>query len=293
VLLLMGGTLAVNGGWSDLVDIFRARNGDVYTEKQITQIAELEENIGLSAESGGITVAVDSVLTTENTADVLLIVQGSELDLKEDGNYSFYNFKYDMESDVSQYFGLGSRSVSCECVGVTDDTAYVLFHYEQTVDPNKTLQNGAYTLTLTLEDFYEYGSSRGEEKAVYEGTWIFEFPLKEVSDEKVVVLENVELAGWHRKDHTVERENVVCLVDEVVISARSVIIRYSREDPLGDVHFDVQAVMKDGTVVYTDAGGGHGVAGEYTIGELWEQLVDLAELDHLLVGGEVIPISGE
>lgn len=297
VLVLMGGALAVGGGWDDLVDIFRARNEGIYTETQIAQITELEENIGLSAESNGITVTVDSVLTTENTADVLLIVQGSELDLKEDGNYSFYNFKYDMESDVSRYFGLDPRNVTCECVGVTEgeegDIAYVLFHYEQTVDPNKTLQSGEYVLTLALEDFYEYGDSRGDEKMTYEGKWIFELPLKEVSDEKVVVLENVELAGWHREDHTVERENVVCLVDEVAISARSVIIRYSREDPLEDVHFDVQAVMKDGTVVSTDAGGGHGVAGEYTIGELWEQLVDLAELDHLLVGGEVVPIPGE
>lgn len=297
VLVLMGGALAVGGGWDDLVDIFRARNEGIYTETQIAQITELEEAVGLSAESNGITVTVDSVLTTENTADVLLMVQGGQLDLKEGGNYSFYNYKYDMESDVTRYFGLAPQNITCECVGVTTgdegDTAYILFHYEQTVDPNKSLQSGEYVLTITLEDFYEYGESRGDERSIYEGEWIFELPLKEVSGEKVIVLENVELAGWHREDHAVEKEDVVCLVDEAVISVRSIILRYHREEPLEDVHFDVQAVMKDGTVVSTGAGGGHGVAGEYTIGMLWEQLIDLTELDHLLVGGEIVSLPGE
>lgn len=297
VLLLMGGALAVSGGWDDLVDLFRARNEGVYTDSQIAWITELEENVGLSAENNGITVTVDSVLTTENTVDVLLIVQGSKLDLKKDGNYSFYNFKYDMESDVSRYFGLAPQEITCECVDVTTedegDAAYILFHYEQTVETNKTLQSGEYVLTIMLEDFYEYGDNRGDEKIIYEGEWVFELPLKEVSDEKAILLENVELAGWHREDHRVEREDVVCLVDEVVISPRSFIIRYYREDLLDDVHFDVQAVMKDGTVVSTSGGGGHGVAGEYTMGALWEQLIDLTTLDHLLVGGEIVPIPGE
>lgn len=293
VLLLMGGTLAVSGGWSDLVDIFRARNGDVYTETQIAQITELEEDVGLSAESNGITVTVDSVLTTENTADVLLVVQGEGLNLQEDGNYSFYNFKYDMKSDVSQYFGLGTRSVSCECVGVAADTAYVLFHYEQITDPNKTLQSGEYILTLMLEDFYEYGESRGDEKQRYEGEWVFVLPLKEISEEKIVVLESVELVGWHREDHMAEIEEVACMVDEVVIGARSVILRYHREEPLDTVHFDIQAIMKDGTVVSAEDCGGHGVSGDYTIGMQWAELINPEELDHLLVGGEVVPLPEE
>lgn len=292
VLLLMGGALAVGGGWDDLVDIFRARNEGIYTDTQIARITELEENIGLTAESNGITVTVDSVLTTENTADVLLVVQGDRLDLKEGGNYSFYNFKYDMESDVTRYFGLAPRNVTCECVGVTTgdegDTAYILFHYEQTVAPNKSLQSGEYVLTITLKDFYEYGESRGDERSIYEGEWIFELPLKEVSGEKVIVLENVELAGY-----TVEKEDMVCLVDEAVISTGSLILRYHREEPLENVYFDVQAVMKDGTVVSTADRGGHGVAGEYTIGMLWAQLIDLTELDYLLVGGEIVSLSGE
>ena len=293
VLLLMGGTLAVSGGWNDLVDIFRARNGDIYTDAQIAQITELEEDMGLSAESGGITVTVDSVLTTENTADVLLAVQGVGLNLREEGNYSFYNFKYDMESDVSRYFGLYPQNVSCECVGVSDDTAYVLFHYEQTTDPNKTLQSGECVLRLMLEDFYEYGESRGDERQVYEGEWSFELPLREISADKVIVLENVELAGWRREDHTAEKEDVLCLVEEAVISSRSIVFRYHREEPLDDVHFDVQAVMKDGTVVFADIGGGHGVAGDYTIGDLWETLIDLTELDYLLVGGQVVSLPDE
>lgn len=297
VLLLMGGALAVSGGWSDLVDLFRARNGGAYTESQIARITELEENIGLSAESNGITVTVDSVLTTENTADVLLVVRGEGLELREDGNYSFYSFKYDMESDVSRYFVLAPRNVACECVGVTVEdeeyAAYILFHYEQTVDPDQTLQSGEYVLTLTLEDFYEYGESRGDEKTIYEGEWIFELPLKEISGEKVIVLEDAELAGWHREEHTAGKEEVVCLVDEVVIGVKSIILRYHAEDPLYDVHFDIQAVMKDGTVVSTAGGGGHGVAGDYTMGMQWEQLIDLTELDHLLVGGEIVPLPDE
>ena len=293
ILLLMGGALAVSGGWSDLVDIFRERSGGVYTETQIAQLTELEEDVGLSAESGGITVTVDSVLTTENTADVLLVVQGPELELREGGNYSFYNFKYDMESDVSQYFGLGPQNTRCECVGVSDDTAYVLFHYEQTVDPNQTLQSGDYVLTLTLEDFYEYGDSRGEEKMRYGGEWVFVLPLREISEEKVVVLRDVELVGWHREDYATAREERFCLVDEVVIGARSVILRYHREDPLDDVHFDIQAVMKDGTVVPADMGGGHGVLGDYTMGMQWTQIIDTEEVDHLLVGGEIVPLFAE
>lgn len=294
VLLLMGGTLAVSGGWDDLVDIFRARNEGKYTEKQISQLTELEE-VGLSQTSEGITVTVDSVLTTDSSVDVLLKVEAPDARLDSKGNFSFYNFKYDMESEVSRYFGDQTAAAACESVGATGEAVYVVFHYEQ-LSPSRSLRGGNYVLTLTLEDFYEFGDSRGDEKERYGGTWEFVLPLRELSVEDSIVLENVEIPGWFHEDRTAEKKEISYPVKAVIISAESIRLRYSMSEEdfrRGTIHFDVQAVMKDGKIVDAKQGDGYGVDYNIMAGYFWDETIDLENLDHLLVGGEVVSVLAE
>lgn len=296
VLLLMGGTLAVRGQFDSLWDWFRSGRGREYTETEVACLTELEEEVGLSQDSGGITVTVESVLTTDSTVDVLLRVEGEGLALKEDGNYGFYNFRYAAQSEESQYFSIFPCGVTVECVGVSvdgeADTAYLVFHYGQEESPSMSLRSGGYVLSLSLEDFYRYGESRGEEKEIYEGLWEFEIPLMEVSGENSILLEDLSLPGWQRIYYTDEWENVVCQVDEIVISANLVQISYEAVEG-GAVHFEIQAVLADGTVVDTDIMDGHGSCGHMTQGYRWEQIIDLAALDHLLIGGDAVPLPGE
>ena len=295
VLLLMGGTLAVSGGWNDLVDIFRARNGDIYTDAQIAQITELEEDVGLSAESGGITVTVDSVLTGDDTVDVLLKVDAPDVKLDPDGNYGFYNFKYSVMQERTNHFGLLPAGVQFELLSIEEETGqvYILFHYEHDATTSMNLRTGEYIMQITLEDFYQFGDSRGDKIAIYEGVWEFEFPLQELSRNNSVIIEDIEMAGIRRGEDG-ERECVIRMVDEVVISATSLIL-YLEEDADGRylTAFDIQGVLDNGTVIQAESRDGYNEGGNWVQGYRWEEILDLTELDHLLVGGQVVSLPGE
>lgn len=302
VLLLMGGTLAVSGGWSDLIDIFRARNGDVYTETQIAQITELEEDVGLSAESGGITVTVDSVLTGDHSADVLLRVSAPEIQWNEEWNYGFYNYRCrlrDSEGENYVDFADAGTEYYCQYLGFDDESgeALVLFHYEEDHGPYFIWRDGNHVLTLMLDRFYAYGDNRGDEKEIHQGDWEIAIPLTEISGNNIIHLGETELLVKTEEFRDGEYETVPfveteLVVEDIWITATTVCVEYAEADGqwgrFGHF-FDFRVVMKDGSVMEEGGiGGGWYHDGMVITAHTWKESIDLKAIDRIEQNGLVI-----
>lgn len=302
VLLLVGGTMAASGEWSDLVDLFRARNGDVYTETQIAQITELEENVGLSVESGGITVTVDSVLTGDHSVDVLLRVSAPDIRWNDEWNYGFYNFRSRLQDEKGEYlvdFADATTRYYCQYLGLDDKSgeALMLFHYEEDRGVYDLWRDGAHALVLYLDRFYAYGDSRGDEKEIVGGQWELCIPLPEISEENIIHLGETKLLvkteefleGEYETVPFVETELVV---EDIWITATTVCVEYAESDDRRDhfTHFfDFRVVMKDGSVMEEGGvGGGLYHDGMVTTAHAWKENIDLTAIDYIEQNGQVI-----
>ena len=306
ILLLMGGALAVSGGWSDLVDIFRERSGGVYTETQIAQLTELEEDVGLSAESGGITVTVDSVLTGDHSVDVLLRVSGAAIEWNEEWNYGFYNFRFRLNNSLKeenpQYYPEGvfaSDTYYSEYLGFDAVTgeAMVLFHYEGSDSPYFLWRDGDHSLALELDRFYAYGDSRGDERAIYQGEWEIVIPLAEFSESNIIHLGETEVLvkteelreGEYDTRPFVETELVV---EDIWITATTVCVEYAESDDSRGKFarfFDFRIIMKDGSIIEDGGiGGGWYHDGMVITAHTWKESIDLAAIDCIEQNGQII-----
>ena len=302
VLLLMGGTLAVSGGWDDLVDIFSARNEGVYTETQIAQITELEEDVGLSAESGGITVTVDSVLTGDHSVDVLLRVSAPDIEWNEDWNYGFYNYRCRLrDNNGEDYvdFADASTEYYCQYLGLDDEggEAMVLLHYEEAQGPYFIWRDGNHVLTLMLDRFYAYGDGRGDEKEIHQGDWEIAIPLTEISADNIIHMGETELLvktgefveGEYDTIPFVETELVV---EDIWITASTVCVEYAElDDQRGHFahFFDFRVIMKDGSVMEEGGiGGGWYHDGMVITAHTWKESIDLTAIDRIEQNGLVI-----
>lgn len=306
VLLLVGGTMAAGGEWSDLVDIFRARNGEDYTETQIAQLAELEENIGLSVESDGITVTVDSVLAGDHSVDVLLRVSAPEIQWNEEWNYGFYNFRFRLTNSLReenpQYYPEGvfaSDIYYSEYLGLDASAgeALVLFHYETSDSAYFQWRDGDHRLMLELDRFYAYGDSRGDEKEIHQGDWEIEIPLPEISGDNILHLGETALLVKTLEFQEGEYETVPFVETELVVediwfTATTICVEYAESEGQWSrfAHFfDFRVTMKDGTIIEeSGVGGGWYHDGTVITAHTWKESIDLTAIDCIEQNGQVI-----
>ena len=302
-LVLAGTALAAFG---DGLGEWFAREWGSTTGKEISGaqaqiIDSLTQKVGLSQVAGGVTLTVDSL--TVGSDNLWLLLKAEGLKFSPGKVYDFTGMDFAIQPDPGP--SMSSYGIVHEAVG-EDGVLTLLMEYSTLVPTGQQLNEGGYTLELTL-DALAPATKAGADAAepLHEGTWQFSIPLTVDSLPPAVEIPGVirvtaeEIPDAADLSDQAEAEDGAALEGgEVTPEVGAFTLWDIRLTATGlfyrtEQGCDVEAavVLRDGTEVRSNSSSGSRQAdGTWYASHQWPVPIDVEDAAALRLGDREIPI---
>ena len=274
-------------GWFE--NQWKSHSGQELNPSQVQVINELIADAGQYAEDNGITVTVESILVGATNVRVLLSVEIDGVTLSQDYQYRFNDFFAVVSPTPLEEGAGGDLGVSANfyMVDSAANKAYIVLNYSGSIGIGINLQSG-YTMDIMLSDVVMREKNSSANLETYKGNWNISISLDSSVMSEIISIDHapviVNVATFGLK----EQANII--LSEISITASGISFSH---DTKKEYSFDIEAVMKDGTVVKTVDGGGYLRPDQKNFARTFNWLIpiDVQELSSIRICDSSIKIS--
>ena len=301
-LVLAGTALAAFGGLGEwFAREWGSATGKEISEAQAQIIDSLTQKVGVSEVVDGVTLTVDSLTVGSENLWVLLKAEG--LDFSEQKLYDFTGMDFEIQPDPGP--SMSSYGIVHEAVR-EDGSLTILMVYSTLVPSGQQLNEGGYTLELTLDALAEATKAgAGAAEPLHKGTWHFSIPLTVESLSPVVEIPGMirvtaeKIPDAADQPDQAEGEDGVTpeggealpeegfTLWEIHLTATGLFYRTEQGCDL-----EAALVLRDGTEVRSNGGSGSRQEdGTWYASHQWPVPIDLEDVAALRLGDREIPLT--
>ena len=265
------------------------QSGEPIKEEQLELLNRLTQPIGVHDTQNGVTIIADSATVGNNTIWVLLVVDGLEGPLPEqgeDGHHMYHNGGQEdctivPSSDKGPYRSAGGTFGIYSARETSDGRLCLIYRCSERLKGSDSFQDGCH-VTLKIDEIM-FGRT-----LLTEGPWKLEFSLEPVTDMPVLRLDHAQFPAQYTANG-IEKE-VLLDVEDVQVSSTDIIFTRKADNIIYEM--PISLLLRDGTEVFCGT-----MSGGYLKGGQWledRQLpvpVDLAQVKFLRVGDVEFPLQ--
>lgn len=265
------------------------QSGESIKEEQLDLLNRLTQPINIHDTQNGVTIIADSATVGDNTIWVLLVVDGLEGPLPEqgeDGRHMYHNGGQEDCTIVPSAGKMPYRSAGgtfgIYSAHVTDDGRLCLiYRCSEWLKDSDSFQDGC-DVTLKIDEIM-FGRT-----LLAKGPWKLEFSLEAVTDIPALRLDQAQFPARYTANG-IEKE-VLLNVEDVQVSSTD--ISFTRKADNIIYEMPISLLLRDGTEVSCGT-----MSGGYLKGNRWMESrdlpvpVDLAQVESLRVGDAEFPLQ--